>query len=358
MAIATSEPQIVQNRLHGLDYLRGLAALGIMIYHYSSWSFGEQDASSFLGKVGIYGVAIFYILSGQTLAYVYSAALQPNWISAGDFYRKRVLRIFPLLWAATLISIALSKRIPNIPDVVLNLTGLFSLFSWDKYFATGAWSIGNELAFYVAFPTVLFLTYQNRVINLLLAIGALALFMYFSFGALQPEIALGSQWRIYTNPLNQFSFFLSGVFIGRFISPSKIKASLSLIAGVVGLALFVLIPAGGGAIQLVTGWHRVLFATSCILICLSFFRTASARAIIDKPLALLGQISYSLYLLHPIIYNIIKPVLALLIPNKYAGLTALTLLASTLASLTLSFLSYHYFERPFIRLSHKPMPSQ
>ena len=60
-------PSHAKMRLPGLDYLHGLAAFGIMTYHYCSWIFGEQPAASFLGRLGIYGVAIFYIVSGQTL---------------------------------------------------------------------------------------------------------------------------------------------------------------------------------------------------------------------------------------------------------------------------------------------------
>src|SRR4051812_42709272 len=112
--MSTTAPlQQAQPRLPGLDYLRGLAAFGIMTYHYSSWTFGEQVASSFLGRVGIYGVAIFYILSGQTLSYIYSSKLQLVSVDLLTFFKKRFFRIFPLLWLATLLSIALSKHIPN-----------------------------------------------------------------------------------------------------------------------------------------------------------------------------------------------------------------------------------------------------
>ncbi|HEX6179628.1 MAG TPA: hypothetical protein VFZ47_00205, partial [Chitinophagaceae bacterium] len=53
-------------RLHSLDYLRGLAAFGIMAYHFMMWTMGEMDSSRKMGRVGIYGVSIFYVLSGLT----------------------------------------------------------------------------------------------------------------------------------------------------------------------------------------------------------------------------------------------------------------------------------------------------
>lgn len=61
-------------RLHNLDYLRGLAASGIMIYHYSMWTNGHADIDSFICRVGVYGVSIFYVLSGLTLFVVYQEA--------------------------------------------------------------------------------------------------------------------------------------------------------------------------------------------------------------------------------------------------------------------------------------------
>lgn len=108
-----SHPVAPKPRLHGLDYLRGLSALGIMVYHYSTWTWGELAPSSFLGRVGIYGVAIFYVLSSIKLSYIYSLQLMLSKADMLDFYMKRFFRIFPLLWLATIVSILLSKHAPN-----------------------------------------------------------------------------------------------------------------------------------------------------------------------------------------------------------------------------------------------------
>jgi peptidoglycan/LPS O-acetylase OafA/YrhL len=50
------------NRIEGLDWLRGLMAIGIMSYHYFSWKFGAIELENPLGRLGIYGVSIFYVL--------------------------------------------------------------------------------------------------------------------------------------------------------------------------------------------------------------------------------------------------------------------------------------------------------
>ena len=142
-------------RLHNLDYLRGLAAFGILLYHYLSWTIGRFDSESTIGRIGLYGVSIFYILSGLTLFIVYYEKMNFSKNEIIGFIKKRVFRIFPLMWLVVIISILFSQKVPNVYDLIMNLTGLFGFINWDKYFAIGLWSIGNELVFYSFFILVL-----------------------------------------------------------------------------------------------------------------------------------------------------------------------------------------------------------
>ena len=347
-------------RLHGLDYLRGLAALGIMVYHYTTWTWGEHTPSSFLGRVGIYGVAIFYVLSGITLGYIYASQLTLSKADLVSFYTKRFFRIFPLLWLATVVSILLSKHAPNILDLLLNLTGLFGLFKWNTYFATGAWSIGNELTFYLVFPLLVFLLRKSKFVALAVLVIPVLLFLYFAFYSLQADKALAGQWHSYTNPLNQLALFVGGVVLGRFVNPSSIRARHSLLAGIVGFGLFILVPVIGGSSALVVGFTRVVLSIICILLGYSFFRTARAPVFLDKPLALLGQASYSLYLLHPIVYAVSKAAFTILNQisrgNRIVVNNYILIIAQIIASLVVSYFSYRYFERYFIRMGHHQKP--
>ncbi|MCB0760440.1 MAG: acyltransferase family protein, partial [Flavobacteriales bacterium] len=74
-------------RLYNLDYLRGLAAFGIMIYHYLTWTLGKFSADDFLGRLGVYGVSVFYVLSGLTLYYVYFHKMQPTRQELVSFFK-------------------------------------------------------------------------------------------------------------------------------------------------------------------------------------------------------------------------------------------------------------------------------
>ncbi len=224
------------NRIYNLDYLRGLAAFGIMIYHYLSWTYGHFSTDTVIERTGVYGVAIFYVLSGLTLFHVYHKKMLPSKKDLADFFRKRAFRILPLLWLVTILSIVKTREAPDLTDLSLNLTGLFGFFAWDKYFATGAWSIGNELVFYAFFPFFILFYNKAKVAMTIMAVIIFGIYLYFCFFKLDNTIDISVQWTDYVNPLNQVFLFLSGFLIG------------------------------------VTGTTRLAFTMSCILICISFYK--------------------------------------------------------------------------------------
>lgn len=110
-----------------------------MIYHYLTWTLGIFSADTFMGRFGIYGVSIFYVLSGLTLYYVYYDKMKPSKEEIVSFFKKRAFRIFPLLWLVTFVAIFLSRKIPDFTNLFLNLSGLFGFIRWDKYFSPGVY---------------------------------------------------------------------------------------------------------------------------------------------------------------------------------------------------------------------------
>lgn len=116
------KPYSIITRLYNLDYLRGLSAFGIMIYHYISSTMGRFPSETFIARLVIYGVSIFYILSGLALYYVYYDKMKPSKDDVISFLKKRIFRIFPFLWLVTNISIILSRAVPDFTSLFLTLT--------------------------------------------------------------------------------------------------------------------------------------------------------------------------------------------------------------------------------------------
>lgn len=331
-------------RLDALDYLRGLAALGIMVYHLTSWIFGSLPADTFLGRLGTYGVSIFYVLSGITLYHVYFRQMV-SLRGVGHFFIRRIFRIFPLLWIVTALAIMLSSTKPDALTVFLNLTGLFGFVAWDAYISTGVWSIGNELVFYALFPILVFSA--KRKGYLWVTGGVLAvLFLYFAFGVLDPSESMTNEWSNYIHPLNQAFLFFAGFLAGHLLHSVKMPRTVSHILLWGGIAAFVLLPTTQDRIDLVTQWNRIWFTLICVIICVAVFKVkGNLPRRIHLPLVVLGHISYGVYLIHPLVYKAIRGV-------DLIGPTGL-MVATIVITLILSYASYRFFEMPLNRFGKR-----
>ena len=337
-----------------MDYLRGLMALAVMIYHYASWSIGDLGSDSILGRLGIYAVSIFYILSGVSLAIVYADDLRSG-TDVIDFGVRRLFRIFPLFYAAVTGALLLgwgSAVLRGSPyefptyKALLNYTLSFGFIDPEAYLSTGAWSIGNEIVFYTFFP-LLFLSAKRAPLRLpLAALLSIAVAGYFAFFALSNNTPIEPQWGLYINPLNQAYLFIAGVAIGTQLRPRP-EFGIRMACVALGcVAVFCLWPASGNPIQLVTGLTRVVLSSACIaLVAAVFVWNPSSDSPVVKPLAFLGEGCYSIYLLHPIVA--IPIVFAF--SRLHVGSTGAAYCAAFVATLVLSWLSFRFVEKPMIR---------
>ena len=101
---------------------------------------------------------------------------------------------------------------------------------------------------------------------------------------------------------------------------------------------------------MVTSGNRLIFTLLCTLICVGFYKfDYKFPWLAHNPLILLGEASYSVYLLHPLVYSVID-----IVNNKYIHLNSFyVIFISIVLTLILSYISYNYFELYFIRLNKK-----
>lgn len=335
-----------QKRLFTLDYLRGLAALGIMVFHYTSWLHGKLGGQSFLGRVGVYGVSIFYILSGLTLYYVYREKFH-DLNSISTFFIKRFFRIYPLLWLVMISTILLNRNLPPLQELFLNFTGLFGFLDWDSYIGVGVWSIGNELTFYVAFPFFMLTLKRSGLVFTILGLSIFAIYLFFAFLIIDPATDLSDQWRNYVNPLNQLFLFFSGIVVGHIFTQIPISTAVRLFLMLSSVLIFIFVPTGVEVVDTVFGINRIVFTALCIIICIAFFNfNVNLPPGLQRLLSSLGEASYSVYLLHPVVYRLVGIFLSkftVIGPSTRFGI-------SILVTLVGGYLVFNTFERHFMRL--------
>jgi len=93
--------------LLSIQYLRGVAALLVLITHTFQWPLSYDDW--FLLKTGRLGVEIFFVISGFIITVISgSKAFNP-----GRFIAKRAMRIIPAYWVATILVTVLALLLPQ-----------------------------------------------------------------------------------------------------------------------------------------------------------------------------------------------------------------------------------------------------
>ena len=334
-------------RIHSLDYLRGLAALGIMFYHMHLLNFGETDASSPLAVIKIYAVTIFFILSGLTLYKVYFDSFHTGGIKT--FFIKRILRIVPLLWLATILTFLLSEESYPAKKIAVNMLVLPGILKPEMFVANGAWSIGNELGFYVLFPMILLLTQRKANYLILLLIASLIPFLYFTYAVLDPSSTLGAQWSKYVSPFNQFAFFLVGMSLGALKRPHAALVKFAPYLAILVMIALLIYPVHGEPIQLASGNNRIVLSVLTTLLCYLIYIAdfSFLPASVQWGLSTLGEISYSVYLIHPLVFILVRRAMGSAAVSQPYLLIGVTITAS----LVVSYFLYQYFEKYFMGLA-------
>ena len=305
-AIASSAKPVVRNEQ--LDWLRGLLALSIMIYHLTTWEFSQPSASTLLGRLGVYGVSMFFVLSGLSIAIAYNRHLVDT-ASSVRFLVRRIFRIWPLFWLTVLTVTAMDYGAGTPVRwklLVANLTTAFGFISPTSYMTTGAWSIGNEMVYYALTPILLLTFRRSRTAGNLLVFATIAVGIFFSTALLSPVDSLSRQWATYVNPFNNLFLFCSGVAL--FFLPNPGRKLISPFVLLLACAAVLLYwPADGDAINVVTGTNRLVFSLASVGLVLAFYHMRiTVPFYVTWPLVQLGLATYGIYLLHSVIWRALR----------------------------------------------------
>ena len=300
----------VRTRVESLDILRGLMALAVAFYHFTTvipvFQPGRFMAYT-SAKAGNYGVQGFFIISGFCFFYLYTGDSfrgRGLWV----FHLKRFLRIAPLYYAAVGANLLLGlgmARFSSSRMVWENFTLTFGLFQPNHALVEGGWSIGIEYVFYLTFPLLAWCASRFRPFLALAALALLALSVHYTLFVVPYAARAGEMnFHAYVSVGNHaFLFFLGGLVAQARLRWSWRLSGLSflLLAGALTLAFVLRYRNFYDHFLVLQGLPRYYFAAICFgLVAVFAFRDFPASPW-KRAGVYLGDISYSVYLLHPFI---------------------------------------------------------
>jgi peptidoglycan/LPS O-acetylase OafA/YrhL len=350
-----------QERLAGLDGVRGLAALFVVVNHVFLRAFPGYpvDHAPVWAAWFIYGrfaVVVFIVLSGFSLAL---APARHGWRldALSRFAHRRARRILPAYWAALAFSLAVAWLIVpqpghGVPDgrsIVVNgllVQNLVGAHSPNAAF----WSMAVEAQLYIAFPLLLLMVRRWGSVAMLTVVTLIVA----TVGIAGPHVSRMATFVIQSPP-DLAALFALGVVTAGILGASQARRAWPW----GWLAL------GAAAPVIATLWwrgsvwslHHLFWidlalgpAIACLLAALATGQAAALLRLLDaRPVRRLGLSSYSLYLTHaPIVVVVYEKIVAGHIsPGVPAFLVTLALALPLTILFARAFASV--FEIPFLR---------
>jgi exopolysaccharide production protein ExoZ len=291
--------------LISIQYLRGLAALFVVIFHIFSIRGGDQ------------GVGLFFIISGFIMFYLIDKKYN-NW---KDFFKARIIRVAPLYWIFTTLTLILGIAYnPTIHRIIAS----YCFLSLGAVLAVG-WTLTYEFIFYLTCTIVLFIFSKKSIrIKYFAILGLLILediMLYFVLhNAGFPDNG------------HYFLFFGLGGIVYILYSLKYIYINKYLIYFFLIISFIISFNYNYGQT-----W-KIVFGIglpSALIVYFMLLLEKQYGIFNNDILLLLGNASYSLYLTHYIVIH------ALNLENKYYLF---------IISILVGIISYKLIERPLLKL--------
>ena len=342
-------------RIVSIQVCRGLAALLVVLAH-SRGAEKTHFTSNYLRLFGYgeLGVDIFFVISGIVIASVTAGRFgSPR--NAAIFLYHRLARIFPIFWIYTTLTL-LANWLESLVDRDTPPRS-FSLIASYLLLPTRlpmlllqGWTLSFELYFYLLIALLLLL--PERVATWLLVLWGIAVIALKLHIGLSPSAIVN----LLINP--SILEFLAGCILFHIYRRSRLHPASGILILAASFLLLIAIIRYDDPVSIVNHpWHRpLLYGSFATLFLLGAMELERTRVIRYLPLfASIGDWSYSIYLSHVLVINLIVRLSASLLPEPI-GIILLPLLGIA-SVLLVGYLSYTYLERPLLTLLYKPVPS-
>jgi len=353
-----------------VDHLRALAALMIVLYHglhvirsrlafhadfdMKDWIVASNPFVAAIAESHS-AVALFMVLSG----FIFTYGAFGHRIAYGRFMLNRVLRIYPLVLALAFVGMAAFPSHFSLSGFLLtvlplsDLPGSLGLNGLTTMF----WTVAVEFQFYLVFPFLLRFAERDGPRALLACVVVAIALRFLALG-----LGAGPRDLSYAHIAGRIDQFLLGMMAAivllRGALARRVLRALLLPAAALAFAMLAGLHALGG--WPVDAWWKVLWPTvegavwAVVIVCYIGGGDIWPAAL-SALLCALGEISFSIYLLHFPVIQVVARHEWFVIVGTSAAANALATTALVAAPLTiaLSALTYRFVERPFLDLRRR-----
>jgi peptidoglycan/LPS O-acetylase OafA/YrhL len=331
-----------------IDGLRAISILLVVGYHAQPW----------LVPGGFIGVDIFFVISGFLITRIILSQVRTRTFSPMDFYSRRIRRIFPALIVVLAVTYLIGWFVllpdgfsmlgESIAAGVAFVSNLFQLRQ-ASYFAPDAtenpllhlWSLGIEEQFYIFWPLALLIMFGSKRRRIWMAAIAAA-----SFGVSLMIFFGYKDWSFYSPVSRAWELLAGGIVANGYTDTAEREqrrfAQLENLLAMIGIVAILFAAIGLNKESLFPGLYALLPVLGAVLIIVSPNSLANRIFLSNRPMVLIGLISYPLYLWH-------WPLLSYLAIVRNGVPNFVEIWATVLIAVVLSWLTFRFVEIPLRR---------
>jgi peptidoglycan/LPS O-acetylase OafA/YrhL len=346
----------MMKNIPSLTAIRGMAAVITVIYHIPVFNDLPDSFSGDFLPGGYLAVDLFFVLSGFIMAYVHGAdffgpkATSRYW----GFLRLRFFRIYPVHFVvlSTLLLYETAKLLSghtfthapfSLNTIGTAVSGLFLVQAWgvDAQFLWNppSWSISTEAAAYIMTPLIFWLMLRRS--------WRAWLMVFFAAGALAAIYTGTGDIGVMSGPLaliRCFAGYVIGVAVLRAYTALKDNAAACRI-----MVVMVPVAFAGAAICFLFAGLDLLSIAVFALIVFGLALTGDAffaRAVANPVCLFLGNISYSLYMVHAPIFSLSAAMFRQAMHSPTAQIPTALVFAEVAGALLVATFMFRYIEKP------------
>ena len=350
----------MERRIDILQLIRGIAALLVCFFHMKALlnTTAVQYGTLLFGS-GSIGVQLFFIISGFIMVYT-TRKNDGTVLYVKNFFIKRLIRVIPLYYIMIILWLIVYERSLSLfitePMMMLKTFCFIPLFNSPLGPAYGmpplkvGWSLNYEILFYIIFGCCLFLKRYRWVVLLGIFAVLVVLIPLIFKGTVDfiPSVNYNfklTYFLLLTNPV--LVFFVVGVLLGILYNSSFVIKSKTIQIAMVSASLIYFFLVYFKVLPFFNGFFVSLFSSTFLVFSLLLFNKGIGIRV-PAFLVYLGDMSYSLYLIHPIVIILLPSFLLFLkLGGVFSGKVYFFL--CTFSILLLSSISYELIEKRLLK---------
>jgi peptidoglycan/LPS O-acetylase OafA/YrhL len=366
----SAESHVVPKHFPSLDGLRGAAVIAVFIFHYGA---GGASANPMLQRIGALakagwaGVTLFFLLSGFLITGIlWDSRGEEHWWR--NFYVRRILRIFPLYYGSLILVLLagaiggqLRAELAYIWIPALFLQNFPHLSDMERGFhplgLLHYWSLAVEEQFYLLWPLLLFLM-KNRKQAAFLCLSVFVLSLTFRVAmcavTLYPESYSGLL-------LSRAGELALGGWLALMYRGSQwetLRRALPF-AGVASGIVVIAVAWHEGTFQLNGSWQNTLGLCAMTILLGTVLARSLQPGVLQRLasaawLRWIGRISFGIYIFHLLFVRMYTSIaLHLVGTGSRSTFMGVRWLVAAIGSVTIAWLSFNFYETPFLRLKRR-----